>query len=579
MKTAAIRRRKGQMIVLLGMGIAVMVLLLIGTFGFEIARVETARNQLRAATEAAALAGAATLAGSDIIDTSQAQTNAIETALKMFQQNTVTGYDLKNAVLTSSPQYKPAAGCSSVYVQLLDPNHDNVEVQLGNPAGKVLKLTGSLGLEAAFSYLKLPSVCLQTQALAGVPDLDIVVCFDISGSIDDQTNVSFVKREWQSADSKIVYTMTSSNGSPVGGTACGTIYDILGAPATGTRVNTKYPEYLGLANSGVKYPLTFSAKLRGSADKGTPPGNYPPSNVSTGTAQTFTDMVVNLDGKKTFAGYTSSDGYQFPNVATLVEASRGNLDDAASFNSSKAYTGVPSNIQARSGYQSKYFELATALSQPIAAAKEASNAFFQILNTNTDAHFGLIAFADNAGSSPSGTYSDNKIDSSFPAGTVQVPLPNISLNVSPTVSNYSTVIAQIPTLTACTSTNIGDAVSKAVTQLKNQSRVGSRRAIVLFTDGQPTTGGPLSSDPWSNARLAAVQAKTAGIPIYTIGLAQNPEIIPGETSILNDTNSNPTTGGMAAIAGNGGHFYLVTDAKQLRYTFEHVARCLVQLVR
>jgi hypothetical protein len=201
------------------------------------------------------------------------------------------------------------------------------------------------------------------------------------------------------------------------------------------------------------------------------------------------------------------------------------------------------------------------------------------LNNDTDAHFGFISFQDSAGSTTNGTYTDDKIDGSFNGGSLQVPFPNIALNAGQSATNFTSIQSTIPTLVATNSTNIGDAVSKAVTQLQKQSRTGSRKAIILFTDGQPTSGDPLDPDPWTNARKAAVMAKNAGIPIYTIGLAQNPAIIPGETAILNDTNSNPNTGGMAAIAGNGGHFFLVTDASELRHTFEHVARCLVQLVR
>lgn len=576
------RSKQGQMIVILCMVIAVLVLLTIGTFSFEITRVESARNQLRAATEAAALAGAASLAGSDITDTMSAHRQAVNTALQMFQQNNVVGVALNTATTAGSPDTIPGIEKSAVYIEFLDPNNNNVVVQMGNPAGKVLRVTGIFGLNPAFaSFLSLPAVTLQTQALGGVPDLDIVVCFDVSGSIDDQSLVTFVKRQWQPSSTKNIYTVTSTRaGSPAGALARGTIFNILGPPATGTRVNTVYPEYLGLADSGVSYPLSFSPGLRGSSDSGSPPGNYPPGNAPTGNAQTFTDLVVNLDGKQVFAGYTSPDGYQFPDIATLVEAARGNLDDQLSFVNSKANTGVPSNIQARAGYKAKYMNLAALNSHPLYDAKDAAGVFFNVLNNNTDAHFGFITFADNAGQNAGGTFSDYKIDSSYSsAGTLQVPLPNISLNSSPQVSNYSAVQSAIPGLAATTSTNIGDAVSKAVTQLKQNSRIGAKRAIVLFTDGQPTAGGPLSSEPWTNARMAAVQAKNEGIPIYTIGLAQTPAIIPGEVAILNDTNPDPSTGGMAAIAGNGGHFYLVTDVNKLRYTFEHIARCLVQLVR
>ncbi len=128
-------------------------------------------------------------------------------------------------------------------------------------------------------------------------------------------------------------------------------------------------------------------------------------------------------------------------------------------------------------------------------------------------------------------------------------------------------------------TNIGASVHAAVQDLKNNSRTGSVKAIILFTDGEPTVpAGPLSSDPEANARLAAVEARDAGIAVYTIGLAQNPMIIADQEKILNDTNSDPTTGGMAAIAGHGGTFNLVTDSSQLRTTFAKIARRLVKLV-
>ncbi len=576
------RNRNGQMIIVLGLFVSVLVLLFLGLYSFEISRVESARNQLRAAAEAAALAGAASLAGSDFSDTTLAHQHAINATLLMFRQNSVVGVPLSSATLATNENQNALPESSSVFIQFQDPNNNNQPVAIGNPAGKVIKVTGIFGLSPAFaSFLPLPSTTLRAGTLSGVPDMDVVVCFDVSGSIDDQSKVSFLKRQWQASQGKTTYTVVStSGGSKAGNLAQGTIFNIIGPPATGTRVNGVYPEYLGLADSGVSYPLYFSPSLRGSPDQGSPPGNYPPGKASTGNAQTFTDMVVNLDGKSVFGGITTADGFSFPDLATVVEASRGNLDNQLDFVQSKASTGVPGNIQAKAGYKAKYFELATRNLLPINDAKEACKVFFSILNNNTDAHFGFIAFSDNAGTSQNGGYNASKIDDTYGAGgSLMVPIPNININATPNVTNYSQVVAAVDPLVATTSTNIGDAVSKAVAQLQAQSRPGAKKAIVLFTDGQPTAGGPLHNDPWTNARLSAVQAKNAGIPIYTIGLAQTPEIIPGEIAILNDSNPNPSNGGMAAIAGNGGQFYLVTDSAQLRYTFEHIARTLVQLVR
>jgi hypothetical protein len=351
-------------------------------------------------------------------------------------------------------------------------------------------------------------------------------------------------------------------------------------------VNGVPPQYLSSSNQGdVRYPINFSEEgaargLRGSANSGTPPGNFPPGTAPTGNAYTYTDLVVNIDGKPVFGGFTTETGYSFPDLATLVEASRGNLEDGNVFSRSKANTGVPSGIAPRAGYQAAYQRAAAQALEPIGASQDAVSNFLSVMNNNTDAHFGFIAFSDNAGRSANGTYSEYNIDSSYAAGgRGQFPIPNVALNKSVGATNFDIIQSVIPTTVATTSTNIGDAVNQAVEQLQNNSRPGAKKAIVLFTDGQPTAGGPLSGDPWANARASAVEAKHAGIPIYTIGLAQNREIIPSETALLNDTNPDPGSGGMAAIAGNQGKFFLVTRASDLRATFEHIARLLVQLVQ
>lgn len=79
--------------------------------------------------------------------------------------------------------------------------------------------------------------------------------------------------------------------------------------------------------------------------------------------------------------------------------------------------------------------------------------------------------------------------------------------------------------------------------------------------------------------MAAQKAQKAGIPIYAIGLAQTPAIVPSETAILTDQNSSPSAGGVSGIAGHGGKFFLVTKVSDLRLTFENLARQLVQLVK
>ncbi len=583
------RRQSGQAMVVLGLILAVFMVLALGLFGFEIHRIELAREQLRAACDAASLAAAATLASSDNLNPTLAHTTAINTALTTFRNNLVIGTSLSAATQAASTTDSPNANEALLYFEFLDPHNNNAVVPLGDSRGKIIKVDGTFGLVPAFGkFLGINSTAVRTTSWGGVPNLDVVLCFDVSASIDDQTNVSFVKRRWDAANGKIIYTVASTSaGSPAGALAQGTIYDILGPPATGSSVNALPPQQLSSSNNGQStYPLAFSERsvstsgLRGATNAGSPPGNYPPGTSGTGSAQCYTDLVVNLDGKSTFAGVTTADGFAFPDLATVVEAARGNLEDNTVFTNSKANTGVPNTITPKAGYKAAYLKLAAANIHPLGDAQLAGQDFLTIMNTNTDAHFSIVTFTTNAGTSATNTYTTNNVDSTYSAGgNGSFPTPMIALNSADGQTNYSTCTAALPKTVAISSTNIGDAVNTAVAQLKNNSRAGAKKAIVVFTDGQPTAGNPLDSDPWTNARRAASKAKTEGIPIYTIGLAQNAAIIPGETAILNDTNSNKDTGGIAAIAGNGGKFFLVTKVEDLRFTFENIARQLVQLVK
>lgn len=578
------RRQTGQSLIILIFVLAFLILGVAGMFTFEISRANLAREQLRSACQAAALAGAATLASSDLSDTAHAQTDAMSAALIVFRKNFVIGNPLTGATQsgTLAPLFEnKTTGASMVFFELLDPNADNAVVQIGDPNGKVLRVTASFGLTPSFGqYLGLSTLPIEGIASAGVPQLDLVLCFDVSGSIDDQTPVTFVKRYWGSSGETRYDAIETRSGSPAGAIAQGTIFNIIGPPATGSGLNANYPQDLSAAGSGCSYPLSFSASLRGSKNTGSPPGDHPTfgTGASEGNEHTFTDLVVNINGKTEFSDFTTSNGYRFPDLATLVEAARGNLESQELLDASLAK--VPATVTPRPGYQQEYFQNALINTHPIYDAQEAAKLFFTILNHDTDGHFGIVCFNGTAGTSASDATNDTNVDSSFSnAGSGSFPKPNISIVKTIGVTNYTTITSQLPNTRAGGNTNIGDAVVKAIAQLKNNSRIGARKAIIVFTDGQPTSGNPLDADPWSNARKAAVQAKNEGIPIYTIGLAQTPQIIPGEKAILNDWDSNQNTGGIAGIAGNGGRFFLVTNQQNLRLVFENLARQLVLLVR
>lgn len=589
---SANRGCRGFSVILLVTLIALFVLPMAAIFAFEISRANLGTQQLKNAADAAALAAVATMASGDNKDLSAAQDNARQVALNIFKANSVLGQSLSDSTLGSTAPGNPAELHGEILVQFLDPNTMKV-VPDGDPDGKVVRLTASYGLVPAFGkFVGLGRQLIIAASNGAVPELDVVVCFDISGSIDDQTPVSFVKRQWDTVaiPNKITYN------APNAPKTHGKIFDIVSAPATGTGLNAAPPQNLQNANTSYA-SLLFSEKaakdksvigMRSGGvfpEAGRAPGNFYGAPTFDSDDSVFTDMVVNIDGNDTFGGITTSDGFSFPDINTLVEAARGNLETDALMTSSKANTSV--SVAAKSGYQAAYNREAIAHLQPIQDAKDAVSLFCQIINNDTDAHFGLVTFDGNVGSDQNSTENHNIHDDGVPYGsTIPVPGPLIPLDSGIGNSQFTSVMTALGSgingrpCVARGSTNIGKAVSTAVSELTTHNRLNAVRAVILFTDGQPTAGGPLDSDPWKNARLAAVQAKNAGIPVYTIGLATNPTVADGQNKILNDSDSNPnsSTGGIAAISGSGAVYYQVTNSNQLRAAFQKIARKLVQLV-
>ncbi len=618
----------------LGAGIAVITLVIcalligsLGFFSFEVIRHNTASDELRSACEAAALAAAAAMASSDSTDPTMTHNNAIAAAQETFRRNTILGKMLTDVDTTSMTR----SNCDSfvapndktaIFVEFQDPNSsppNQPVTDLSSPNGRIVHVGAMFTNEPPFGkFLGIPSAPIRTGADGRVPQLDLVMCFDVSGSIDDQTPVTFVRRIWKATRNKnlgsaddatgggpgaILYSVCPGRaGSPTpGGLAQGNIYDILHPSPIGTGVDGVPPQNLQDADGGVndrRYVFSVAMRTKDAAvlADAAPPGNHPVGGDPYGQYD-FSDMVVNIDGKKTFAGTSISSGgvtYDFPDVATLVEAARGNLDTDAAFKSSKASDSVPAGISFKPGYQAVYRLAALNNTQPIGAARDAALTFFQIMHNNTDAHFGLVAFSSSASSVPNGTRGpDQSVSSNYSeGGSTTIPFPGIPLDSSDT--KLTDVLAAIPKTQADGSTAMADALDTAVNMLKkssSQTRSGAKKAILMFTDGQPTVPR-VGSRSWTTI---ADTARTEGIAIYSVGLAQNKEIIPDECEHLNAkagktiNYKDPTTGvadsytptqeGMASVAGNNGQFFLVTDVADLRYVFENIARHLVQLVK
>lgn len=593
------RRNRGAMVTLLISAVSILILLTLGVFAFEATRAYTARDELRSATEAASLAAAAALASSDSLDPVASHLNSINAAHATFNNNTVVGNRLATAATVYTDTHTPAPGLSSLRIEFLDPNNNNQPTAAPSyEHGTNVRIVGAYTLQPAFN-VGIGTHTIRAEANGKTPTLDLVMCFDISSSMDDQTKLTVVRRIWDGA--RIQYEVVNapagsyqlSNVSP---RAAGKMFDIFNCAPQGGGLNAAPPQRLANANFQPA-PLQFNASGRqlrnggAASDSGVPPGNYPGGAI-TWTPDIFTDMVVNIDDRNDFVSATYN-GYSFPDLATLVEAARGNLENNAVFTASRANTGVPPSVSPRAGYQAAYIAAAYANTEPCNSAKQAALRFFQIMKNNTDAHFGLVCFATGAYTNPGGTFSQSSVDPSYPqAPMTTVPIPGIGL--SATANNFSQIHGTIvPSLMAGVtphgSTNIGDAIQAATNMLNSPaSRQNAKRAILVFTDGQWTVG----MDP----ATAATNARNANkdIAIYSIGLALHPQLIPREVDTLNDggagttynyvdpRNGQPgsytaTMDGISKIAGQDGKFFLVTNSQNLNYCFENIARSLVQI--
>jgi von Willebrand factor type A domain/Putative Flp pilus-assembly TadE/G-like len=587
------------MILVLMAILGLMIMPAICILSFELARVFLAKQQLQNASDAAVLTATAQLASSNNTSPATAHTDAIAAAVKIFQTNYMLGLQLSNSnLVTSASSLGASPGEANLFFQFIDPVTKQV-VPISSPNGKIINLQACAGAYTTFGkFYGIPQFQVTSISKGAVPIIDIEICFDVSGSMDDQTPVTFVTRKYDSTLHKTLYNISKTANGP---NAEGTIYNIIQPPLIGTSLNANFPMCFEETNAypwpswyGNKLEFTYelgNSNLRsmngwqpGIGEQGSPPGNAPGPNSQLDPSKNdeFTDLVVNLDGNNHFTS-AIANGYSFPTLGTLVEAARGNLETQTAYTSSLASVSLPGTVQPRAGYQSAYWSAVNNLLQPIADSQAANKVFADILNTDTDCHFAFVAFDQTVNNTD--TFSgDIDCNNSYGRLNQSYPVTFIPLNPALAQTNYNSVVTAIGNTKPLGGTDISNPINLAISDLQKNGRTGSVKAIILFTDGEPTDPqGPNGFDPTyayakAQARKAAVAASAAGIPVYTIGLAQTPAIEPSEIDILNDTNSDPTTGGIAAISGHGATFNLVTDSSQLQLTFEKIARRLVEIV-
>jgi Ca-activated chloride channel homolog len=136
-------------------------------------------------------------------------------------------------------------------------------------------------------------------------------------------------------------------------------------------------------------------------------------------------------------------------------------------------------------------------------------------------------------------------------------------SVVPPEQERDRVRAQLSTLHADGGTATGEALAEALDLLspEGESRQRPPAAIVLLSDGETTTG----RDPVEVAR----EARTAGVPVYTVSLGTEGATIPNESGIPVPVPPDPET--MAEIAEeSGGESFDVTESGDLDSVYEHL---------
>jgi hypothetical protein len=522
-------------------------------------------------------------------------------AIDMFRQNTILNAPLSMTSTTPSygttnPTWTPVGNQSQLYFEFLDPT-TRLTIAFGSPNGKIVRVFGSFAFVPTFQkFIGLgagPYLAVETSD-GGLPLLDVILCFDVSGSMDDFTKISLVNRF---SNGPAGLPAGNNNGYDIlpgtSGTTRGQgpLYVATGATnPLGSALNATYPMDIDSAiGQPIQGPYIINAPGHG-VHTGAPPAQTRLSTESTAT--NFTDCVVNLDGSDKESLGITINGLSFPadDVAThkglgvLVEASRGNLESIAVANAAKVpwqtwgITPGPGWFQAyyqaamsaQTGFPSASRSVVP-LRHPIGDAIVAAQSFFGVLSNNADVHFGLVTFSSVAGDSStsfvgSEPYFEAGINkaysaentptftntSSYPTEPIRAINPAIRLKqtAGPAFSNYSGV-TPAPTdtvdgaLFASTGGPLPFGMSSVVAEGGTNIQDALARALAMHLRSKPTDAAstpPPTNYPGLGASLGRKGA-TRAIVLFTDGLPNG-----GGDAGLSDPNSQ-TVARAAKLAG------------------------------
>ena len=337
-----------------------LVQLTIDFFAFNLVRILMVQRQINGVCEAASLAGTSILAKLDLsnddIDHEKlatAQKAACRCAENMILHGHVLGQVTNKAVavaeLSELCKNLKADSCQ-YFVTPADPDSNYTPVNFGNPNGRTVSCYIAYGYKPMFlDFLGGACYAVTGNCVSGLPQIDTVIALDLSASMDDQTVVTFVRREWiHSGLGAGNFAAGSVNQSNMNSGGCGIIqYVSLNCPRAphtlanylgwdynsnrsnqndsstvtdGCSVNVLPPQNLDKANNephgAITNPLYFDAYLRShypyyghgnnyqtweataapycrAMDFATPPGNCDLSVGLGGNGDANTDMAGN----------------------------------------------------------------------------------------------------------------------------------------------------------------------------------------------------------------------------------------------------------------------------------------------
>ncbi len=337
-------RKRGQAVIGLVLALA-GVLLYFTIFIFEINRMQIAQRQLMAISDSAALTGTTMLSCMDIADDDNkcskliaARHEAADYARNMINNNYVLGNlinDASKALTMDSLSANLKGGETRYLIALLNEQGDCVDLDVPDPACKKMICYLTYNYQASIlKMIHVPGVVITGSSVSGLAKIDVVVAMDLSCAMDDQTVVTFIRREWihdpRGATNKINKTTPGCGIIQYISLPCRTsphtIYNYLkgGENKNKTKmscfVNALPPQNLDQAfnesNGCIKHPLSFAPYLRShyahydgsvqyqlwpaaqppyyrALDYATPPGNCDLSVALGGNGDGVTDMLGN----------------------------------------------------------------------------------------------------------------------------------------------------------------------------------------------------------------------------------------------------------------------------------------------